>query len=56
MGTKRKVSDFLAHVLIFWFLEIFSTLLTLLCLNCHFQMYNHIDYVVNVMCVEIFSG
>ena len=53
--NQKKSVLFFAYVLWFLFLlEIFSTLLTLLCINCPFYMNNHIDKVVFVMFVEIF--
>ena len=56
-GKEQKKSKwFFANVLWFlFFLEIFSTLLTLLCFNCLFHMNNHIDKIVHVMFVEIVS-
>ena len=55
--NQKKVSAFFATVLRFLFLlEIYSTLVTLLCLKCLFHMNNHIDKVVYVMFVKIFSG
>ena len=55
IGTKKKVFFFKHFLWFFFLLEIFSTLLTLLCLNCLFHMNNHIYKVVYVMFVEIFS-
>ena len=53
----KKISAFFANVLwLLFFCEIFSTLLTFLCLNCLFHMNNHIYLVVFFMFVEIVSG
>ena len=55
--SRNQKKCFFAHVLWFlFFLKIFSTILTLLCLDCLFHMNNNIDLVVNVMFVESVSG
>ena len=56
IGTKKNKCFYCTCFVILFLLEIFSTLLTLLCPICLFHMNNHIDKVVHVMFVETVSG